>query len=135
MHRIEVSHAFSAAHAIVIAGQREPLHGHDFRVTAAVESHPPHNLDTDGLLCDFHRVHAALAELCEPFTNQNLNDTPPFERLNPTAEHIARHLADALAATLDPELAPRARVAEVGITEAIGCRAVYRRPAPPDAKA
>ena len=47
MHAITVEADFSAAHALSIAGIREPIHGHDWHVTARLEGP---TLDDDGLL-------------------------------------------------------------------------------------
>ena len=94
MHTIEVHHEFCAAHALTIAGASEPVHGHNFRVKAAIVAD---DLDADGLVCDFHTAREILVEICDPFTNRSLNDTPPFDTHNPTAEHLARHIADTLA--------------------------------------
>ncbi len=127
MYEIIVEHEFCAAHAITIAGVREPMHGHNFRVAATIAGEA---LDGDGLLCDFHTVHAMLEEVCRPFVNANLNEVEPFTRVNPSAEHIARHIADTLADRLDGALAPAARVASVSVSEATGCRAVCRRDRP-----
>ncbi|MBL9000827.1 MAG: 6-carboxytetrahydropterin synthase [Phycisphaerae bacterium] len=128
MFEITVESAFCAAHAIIIAGVREPVHGHNFRVTVTVEGD---TLDGDGLLCDFHTVAAVLGEIIAPFENRNLNETDPFTRINPTAERIAAHIGDCLAERLDGSLAPHARIAAVRVTEAEGCAATYRpaRPA------
>jgi 6-pyruvoyltetrahydropterin/6-carboxytetrahydropterin synthase len=125
VYLLSVEHEFCAAHAIVVAGTRERTHGHNWRVTATVEGDA---LDADGLLCDFHAVERALRDVCGPFRDGDLNATPPFDRVNPTAEALARHLADALAAAIDPALRGRARVASVRVTEAPGCAATYRRP-------
>ncbi|MCA9302518.1 MAG: 6-carboxytetrahydropterin synthase [Phycisphaerales bacterium] len=124
MFTITVQTEFCAAHTISIAGNPEPVHGHNWRVTAAVEAE---TLDEDGFVCDFHTVEDTLHEIITPFINNDLNATPPFDTLNPTAEHIAKHIADELAAHLDEPLAPHARVAWVSITEAPGCVATYRR--------
>ncbi|USN99372.1 MAG: 6-carboxytetrahydropterin synthase [Phycisphaeraceae bacterium] len=124
MYEITVEREFCAAHALSVAGQREPLHGHNFRVTATIAGE---ELDHDGLLCDFHTVNAVLKEICRPFVNANLNDVEPFIGLNPTAEQIARHIADQLTASLDESLAPAARVASVRVSETTGCTAIYRR--------
>jgi 6-pyruvoyltetrahydropterin/6-carboxytetrahydropterin synthase len=120
---LTIESTFSAAHAIVIAGRREPLHGHDWHITATI-SGPA--LDHDGLLCDFHAVESALRELIAPFHNRNLNETAPFDRLNPTAENIARYLATELAARLAPLLPAGAAISALRITEAPGCAAIYR---------
>lgn len=124
MFTITVTHEFCAAHTISIAGTQEPLHGHNFVTKATVIGD---ELDADGLLCDFHTVHAVLVELCEPFTNQNFNEVVPFDSTNPSAELIAKHIGDRLAERLDGSLAPNARVHSVSITEAPGCVAVYTR--------
>jgi len=121
MYELTVKTEFCAAHSIVIAGAREPVHGHNWRITTTIEGP---KLDADGLLCDFHAVEHALAVITAPLTNTDLNAIPPFDSLNPTAEHVARHIAERLAAALD--LPAGARVAAVRVTEAPGCAATYR---------
>lgn len=123
MYEIIVESSFSAAHAITIAGERETLHGHNWHVTATIAGE---KLDPDGLLCDFHTVRDMLQEIIAPFENRNLNEVGPFDRVNPSAENVARHIADELGSRLDEGLAPHAAVAAVSVTEATGCRAVYR---------
>jgi len=123
MFTIEVDHEFCAAHALSIAGAHEPVHGHNFHIRATIETT---QLDNDGLVCDFHTAHQILVEVCDPFTNRSLNDTPPFDTTNPTAEHLARHIADTLAHRLDDATDP-ARVRCVRVTEAPGCAATYTR--------
>lgn len=123
MYEITVQADFAAAHAIVIAGQREPIHGHNWHVTVTLAGH---TLDSDGLLCDFHTVEHTLREIVGVFHNRNLNDTPPFDRVNPSAELVARHIADSLAERLGDDLQEMARIASVSVTEAPGCLATYR---------
>ena len=123
-YTITVTHEFCAAHTLTIAGAREPLHGHNFVTKATIAGD---TLDGDGLLCDFHTVHAVLVEICEPFTNRNFNEVAPFDTKNPSAELIAKHIGDELAGRLDEALAPNAKVQSVSITEAPGCVAVYTR--------
>ena len=125
MYEISVHAEFCAAHALVIAGMREQTHGHNFRVTARIEGP---TLDSDGLLCDFHSVEGVMAEVIDPFRNANMNAVAPFDRENPSAEHIARYIAEELSRRLDPSLKPNAWVASVSVTEAPGCVATYRAP-------
>jgi 6-pyruvoyltetrahydropterin/6-carboxytetrahydropterin synthase len=121
---LTVESRFSAAHAILIAGQREPLHGHDWHITATIAGP---TLDAEGLLCDFHLVETSLNSISARFHNRNLNDSPPFSAgVNPTAEHIARHIAQELARALAGKLPPGARLTALRITEAPGCAATYR---------
>jgi 6-pyruvoyltetrahydropterin/6-carboxytetrahydropterin synthase len=138
MYELTVEATFSAAHALLIGGEREPLHGHDWHVTACVAGE---TLDRDGLLIDFHQVEHDLARIIAPFRNANLNTTAPFDRVNPSAENVAKHIADALSSTLSPSAlgwgegrgegqatsqTPHARLEWVRITEAPGCAVTYR---------
>ena len=124
MFTIQVTHEFCAAHSITLNGAQEPIHGHNFKATATILGT---ELDHEGLLCDFHLLEHTLKNICQPFTNNNLNTTPPFDTLNPTAENIAKHIADTIADELDTRLAP-AKVHSVSITEAPNCLATYTRP-------
>ena len=123
MFDLTIETTISAAHAIVIGGQREPVHGHDWHITATISGR---TLDAEGLLCDFHAVESALREVTAPFHNRNFNETSPFDRLNPTAENIARHFADQLGGRLRAILPPGAALTALRITEAPGCAATYR---------
>lgn len=126
MFEVTVESEFAAAHAIVMRGEREPVHGHNWRVTATLAGD---SLDDDGLLCDFHALESALREILGPFHNRDLNATYPFDRVNPTAELVARHIGEALGAAIPaPDAARGVRVASVRVTEAPGCAAVYRPP-------
>ncbi|MEM1184153.1 MAG: 6-carboxytetrahydropterin synthase [Planctomycetota bacterium] len=124
MYTLEINHEFCAAHALTIAGVREPMHGHNFHVSVTLEAE---TLDSDGLVCDFHSAMNTLVAVCDPFENADLNITRPFDETNPTAENIAQHVAEAMAAKLDPHLSPNARIASARVTEAPGCSATYSR--------
>jgi len=119
---LEVEAEFAAAHAILLGGTRERLHGHNWRVVVSVAGE---RLDGEELLCDFHLVERLLGEILAPFRDANLNEAPPFDRTNPTAEAIARHVARALSAGLARE-SPKVDVEWVRVTEAPRCTAVVR---------
>ena len=121
MFELRIRRTFAAAHAIVMAGVREPMHGHNWEVTVAVAGD---TLDADGLLCDFHLLEQALDETIQPFMNRSLNETAPFDRVNPTAELVAQHIAQAVAARLPIEV----RVKEVRVVEAPQCEACFVAP-------
>jgi 6-pyruvoyltetrahydropterin/6-carboxytetrahydropterin synthase len=110
MYLVRIERTFSAAHSIVMGGVPEPVHGHDWRVAATFAGA---GLDADGLLVDFHAVERAL--------NRSLNAVPPFDRLNPTAELVARHIADELGGAVPAGV----RVHAVSVGEAPGCTATY----------
>lgn len=119
MFELAVEREFTAAHAITMAGDRETSHDHRWRVSVVVNGQ---QLDRDGLLCDFHLIERRLDEVVGLLDNRDLNETPPFDHLNPTAEAVARHIADAITADL-PE---GVTLASVSVTEAPGCTATYR---------
>ncbi|MCE9619383.1 MAG: 6-carboxytetrahydropterin synthase [Planctomycetes bacterium] len=119
MFELRVRRIFPAAHAIVMAGVREPMHGHNWEVTVAVCGG---RLDGDGLLCDFHALERSLDETIRPFMNRSLNETAPFDKINPTAEHVARHIAKKMMTGLPGGV----RVKEVRVTEAPQCEACYQ---------
>lgn len=118
MYELTVERTFCAAHAIIIRGEREPVHGHNWHVTVRVVGE---ELDHEGLLCDFHELETVVDAVIGPLNDRNLNDTPPFENVNPTAEHVARHIALALA----PNVPSGASLQSVAVTEAPGCTATY----------
>jgi 6-pyruvoyltetrahydropterin/6-carboxytetrahydropterin synthase len=120
MYELTVESGFSAAHAIVMNGELEPVHGHDWkvRVTLAGET-----LDGDGLLCDFHIVERRLGEITGRFHNRHLNEVSPFcDNVNPTAELVAKHIADGLLEALPSGVTLQG----VRVTEAPGCTITYR---------
>lgn len=123
MYELSVQGEFCAAHALVIGGVREPIHGHNFRVRACLCAA---ELDTDGFVCDFHLVQESLGGILADLSNCNLQEHAAFGTRSPTAEHIARHIHDAMARRLQGKLGGGAWVSSVSVTEAPGCEATYR---------
>ncbi|HRP63176.1 MAG TPA: 6-carboxytetrahydropterin synthase [Phycisphaerales bacterium] len=119
MFELSIKREFCAAHAIMLKGEREPLHGHNWHVTVIVTGE---TLDADGLLCDFHELERTLDSIIQPLNNRNLNETPPFDRVNPTAELVAKHIADRMKAALPTGV----RLLSARVTEAPGCAATWR---------
>ncbi len=117
-HCLTLETVFSAAHAILLQGEREPLHGHDWRVTVRIGGE---TLDAEGLLVDFHKVQHDLREIVEPWHNRSLNEVEPFDRINPTAELVAQTIGERLTKTLPDGV----RLVSVRVTEAVGCAAEY----------
>lgn len=118
MYELSVEREFCAAHAIIIKGACETPHGHNWRVKVFVQGP---RLDADGMLCDFHMIERSLDEVTGRLNNADLNRTAPFDRVNPTAEQVARHIAVSVAAALPADV----RLSRVRVTEAPGCAATY----------
>lgn len=124
MYELSVETTFCSAHALVIAGALETIHGHNFHLTLTVAGD---RLDSDGLLVDFHALEALVHSIVRPFINANLGAVPPFDTVNPSAENIARHIAHAVQERL-PTLShspTTLRVRSARVTEAPGCSVTY----------
>lgn len=123
MFQLTVEREFCAAHALVIGGVREPVHGHNFRLTATVEAP---TLDADGLVMDFHALERVLDAILAPMHNADLNALPAFATSSPSAERIVQHVGDRLVQGLARVPGTESvRVVSVRITEAPGCTAAY----------
>jgi 6-pyruvoyltetrahydropterin/6-carboxytetrahydropterin synthase len=82
-------------------------------------------LDARGFVLDFAELGEKLRSLVEPYEHVFLNDIPPFDDVNPTAENLARVVADDLAAKLDDG---RVKVVRVEVWENEVSSATYFRP-------
>jgi len=137
VYRVELEARFEAAHqlrTLLGAGSAaepvEPLHGHGWRVRAVLETE---ELDADGIAVEFGRARAALERLAARFDHRNINELPPFDRLNPTTEALARYFLEELGTELArPGAAAggggggRALVREVAVAEGAGGVATCR---------
>jgi 6-pyruvoyltetrahydropterin/6-carboxytetrahydropterin synthase len=83
---------FSAAHSIRgHTGGCENLHGHNYRVRIHLESS---ELDELGMVLDFADLKAMAAEILMPFDHQVINEIPPFDERNTTAELFSQYVFD-----------------------------------------
>lgn len=80
---------FAAAHQI--RGHRggcENLHGHNYRVRVHVSAR---RLDALGMVIDFADLKRIVAEVVDPFDHRLINEVPPFDSRNTTAELLAEY--------------------------------------------
>lgn len=120
MYEVRVSGSFYASHQLRRADKTlEPRHAHIWHV-AATFAGP--QLDDTGLLLDFTWIKPRLDGLLALFYDAHLNDHPAFASRNPSAENVARHLAE----QLDRDLPKDVRLASVEVEEQAGCTATYR---------
>lgn len=125
--RLTVRDEFSAGHALRhYQGKCERLHGHNFAVELTVQGErlAP---DTE-LLLDFKTLKTALKETLAELDHQVLNETPPFDRCNPSSENLARHIwrdvAGRLARSPDPQT-QAVRLVSVSVSEKGSQTATY----------
>lgn len=94
MFEVSVEYSFAAGHALRgYKGKCENVHGHNYKVQLIVGGE---QLDSAGLLMDFVEVKKAIRELVEKLDHRFLNDVAPFDKLNPSAENIAKYFWDEL---------------------------------------
>ncbi len=124
MFEVAVEQSFAAAHALRdYQGKCERLHGHNYRVRVIVQGE---QLNPSGLLVDFLDLRRILHEVIEPFDHRVLNEVPPFDRVNPTAEELARYLCQQVSQRLQSLRADGVSVKEVQVWETDSAVAVYR---------
>ena len=111
MYEVSVEGGFAAAHRLRdYEGACERLHGHNYKVVVAVRAG---DVGPSGMVMDFKVLKGALGEVLGRLDHHCLNDDlPDFAPggLNPTAENIARWIAERLAEALPPEAPRPARV-------------------------
>src|SRR5579862_3332526 len=123
MFEVSVEETFAAGHALRdYKGKCENVHGHNYRVQIVIEGP---ELDATGLLVDFadvkHLMDAAIARLDHQF----INDIAPFDKLNPSAENMAKYFHDEVARGLS---GGGPRIGAVKVWETDETSATYRPP-------
>ncbi len=123
MYELTVEAEFSSAHSIRgYEGGCESLHGHNWRVEVFVRSA---RLDALGMVVDFRILKARVKAFVKDLDHKNLNEVPPFDDINPTAENISMHIYKALSAELNAE---GVRVSMVRVWESSTASAAYFEP-------
>lgn len=90
MYELTVEQEFEAAHKLPAAGGAcEELHGHTYKAAITVEADA---LDETGVALDFRTLKSILSDVIRPLDHSFLNEVPPFDRLPPSAENIARYV-------------------------------------------
>ena len=95
MYEVTIIRSFSAAHILSqVGGKCEELHGHNFKVELSVGAT---SLNKSGLLIDFRLVKKWLGEILDEVDHKHLNEVPFFAGINPSAENVARYIAEKIA--------------------------------------
>lgn len=121
MHTIFKDFTFSAAHAI--RGHTrgcQNLHGHNYRVRIHVAAA---ELDGLGMVLDFADLKAIAQEILGPFDHRVINDIPPFDQRNTTAELLSAYVFEEVGRRLPGD--GRVRVVRVEVWENETSCAVY----------
>lgn len=95
-YEVRVTTWFAAAHQLRLpGGELEPLHGHNWNVCV---TYAGDTLDDMGVLVDFVALRARLEEIRAELHDRQLNELEAFVERNPSAENVARHIAETLGA-------------------------------------
>jgi 6-pyruvoyltetrahydropterin/6-carboxytetrahydropterin synthase len=123
MFEVTIEETFAAGHALRgYRGKCENVHGHNYRCQVTLEGE---QLDEIGLLVDFVELKKVVHAVLDRMDHQWLNDFPPFDQLNPSAENMARYIYDEVNAGLRP--GSGTRLAQVRLWETDTASATYRR--------
>jgi 6-pyruvoyltetrahydropterin/6-carboxytetrahydropterin synthase len=103
MYVVSVQAHYDSAHYLRnYKGKCENLHGHRYVVEVALTSN---ELNQAGLAFDFVDVKRHTRELADWLDHQNINDLPPFDEIEPSAENQAKFFFDELKQRLPAAMA------------------------------
>jgi len=125
MFEVSAEQTFAAGHALRgYQGKCENVHGHNYRVRVTLAGE---ELNSIGILVDFVEMKRLMKQIIEYLDHRFINDLPPFDKLNPTAENMARWMYEEFQKGLESGLAEvPARVKEVVVWETEKNIATYR---------
>lgn len=111
---------FGAAHSLRnYPGDCARLHGHNWGVEVSVEAE---NLDETGIAIDFREIKKQTKVVVKRLDHQYLNEIPPFDVLNPTAENIAKYMYQEVGKLINKQVV---RVSKVVIWETSRASVTY----------
>ncbi len=123
MYEVTVEAHFSSGHYLrEYYGKCENPHGHNYRVLVTLAGA---ELESNGLLLDFKVLKDILKPVVGYLDHQMINDLPPFDVVNPSAENLAKYFFDETNARLKDSTAGRVRVKSSTIFETNTSQATY----------
>ena len=122
MFEVTIEETFAAGHALRnYRGKCENVHGHNYRCQVTLEGE---QLDSIGLLVDFVELKRVVHAVLDRMDHQWLNEFPPFDVLNPSAENMAKYIYDEVKSGLKTR--EGVRIANVRLWETDTAHATYR---------
>jgi len=123
MYEVSVEETFAAAHNLRnYKGKCEDLHGHNYKIRVVLSGK---ELDSTGLLYDFVNLKHVIRTIIASLDHKYLNELPPFDTINPSAENLARHIFDQASRQL-PAAPNGAGIASITVWETDTTAATYR---------
>ena len=89
-YTLKVVTDFASAHTLRdYPGACSRMHGHNWKVEVEVSAT---QLDNVGMAIDFKHIKQAARDVGGELDHRYINEVPPFDQINPTAENIAAYL-------------------------------------------
>jgi 6-pyruvoyltetrahydropterin/6-carboxytetrahydropterin synthase len=118
---VSIETRFSAAHQLTLKdGSKEPLHEHDWLVTASASSD---RLNSMGVVIDFHVLKEMMEGVVGKLAHRRLDQLEHFKKNNPSAEVVARYIYEKLE-TMMPK---NVKLEHVNVAEEPGCKAKFSK--------
>lgn len=122
MYELTIRQTFSSAHNLRgYDGACENLHGHNWKVEVSVMAD---ELDHLGMVVDFKKLKVETKKTLSRLDHRYLNEVPPFDKENATAENLARFIFNELSGALNNG---PATVSKVIVWESDDACAAYSR--------
>jgi len=122
MYQVTVQVEFAAAHRLAgYPGECANIHGHTWQVEVTVSGY---RLDDQGMLIDFRELKRLVNEAVAGYDHAFLNQIPPFDQVNPTAENLARKIFEDIE---DRLRSPGINVEQVTVRESPRAWATFRK--------
>jgi len=109
---------FAASHQLHgYQGECKDLHGHTWKVRVEINSSQTNDI---GISIDFRQLKEITRSVLELLDHRHINEVPPFDQINPTAENLSKFIYESVKAKL-PDSVQMSRVtvwesAQYGIT-------------------
>ncbi len=90
MYRIFIDTHFAASHQLHgYQGMCKDLHGHTWKVRVEIVTNRTNEI---GISFDFKELKSITESVIQRLDHGHINDIPPFDKENPTAENLARYI-------------------------------------------
>jgi 6-pyruvoyltetrahydropterin/6-carboxytetrahydropterin synthase len=89
MYKLSIETMISASHFLRnYTGPCQRMHGHNWKIQVVVTGQ---KLDEAGMIIDFKELSDLTWKVVGRFDHQTFNEIPPFDKINPTAENMAKY--------------------------------------------
>jgi 6-pyruvoyltetrahydropterin/6-carboxytetrahydropterin synthase len=119
LYRIFIDTHFAASHQLHgYDGACRALHGHTWKVRVEAKTDRINNI---GISFDFKSLKNLIQKAIEPLDHHHINEIPPFDKENPTAENLASYIYQKVKEKLPKDI----RMSEVTVWESASYAVTY----------